>query len=113
VSVPVLQLRVPETTLARLDDARSEETRSARVLRLIDRELTGQTAMPSPASPSLAALPDGEPGNGALCMGPGCFQRDTSKYGSRSAPPAAQPSKAAPTSETCPSAARLMHRGAA
>lgn len=38
---PVLQLRVPEDTLARLDDTRGEETRSAWVLRLIDRELNG------------------------------------------------------------------------
>jgi hypothetical protein len=117
VSVPVLQLRVPETTLARLDDARSEETRSARVLRLIDRELTGQTATPSPASPSLAALPDGEPGNGALCMGPRCFQRDTSKYGLRQLPlcPACRAALEGCTHQRDlpPSAARLMHRGAA
>ena len=37
-------------------------------------------------SPSLAALPDGEPGNGAVCMTPTCWQRDTRKYGLRSLP---------------------------
>ena len=40
----------------------------------------------SPASTSLAALPDGEPGNGAVCMTPTCWQRDTRKYGLRSLP---------------------------
>jgi hypothetical protein len=38
------------------------------------------------AALSLAALPDGELGNGAMCMGPGCFQRDTRKYGLRQLP---------------------------
>jgi len=37
----VLQLRVPEDTLAR-GEARGDDTRSAWVLRLIDRELVGQ-----------------------------------------------------------------------
>lgn len=61
---------------------------------------TAETAQPSassPASPSLGALPDGDPSHGVLCMGPGCFQRDTRKYGlrqgSRSAPPAVPPSR--------------------
>jgi hypothetical protein len=87
VGNPVLQLRVPEATLARLDDARGEETRSAWVLRLIDRELSGQTTTPPPAAAvSLGAIGDGEPGNGTLCLGPGCFQRDTRKYGLRQLP---------------------------
>jgi len=37
----------------------------------------------SPAAAPLAALPDGEPSPGTLCMGPGCFQRDTARYGLR------------------------------
>jgi hypothetical protein len=62
VTSPVLRLRVPETTLARLDGARAEETRSAWLLRLIDREIVGQNPAPDPAAaPSLGALPDGEP----------------------------------------------------
>ncbi len=38
MSGPVVQLRVPEDTLARLDGTRGEETRSAWILSLIDRE---------------------------------------------------------------------------
>jgi hypothetical protein len=59
---------------------------------LIRRGLTVGTAevtqptMSSPASP-LAVLLDGEPSAGTLCMGPGCFQRDTSRYGPPQAPP--------------------------
>jgi len=86
VSAPVVQLRVPEGTLARLDGTRGEETRSAWVLRLIDRELTGQTASPGPVAPSLAAIADGEPSPGVLCMGPGCWERNTRKYGFRRLP---------------------------
>jgi hypothetical protein len=33
--------------------------------------------------PSLSALPDGEPSPGVLCTGPGCFERNTSKFGLR------------------------------
>jgi hypothetical protein len=117
VSAPVLQLRVPETTLARLDDARGEETRSAWVLRLIDRELSGQTGTPPrAAAPSLAALPDGGPSPGVLCMGPGCWERSTSKYGLRQLPlcPACRAAlEGRPYQrEIPPSAARLMRRGA-
>ena len=86
MAAPVLQLRVPEDTLARIDHARGDDTRSAWLQRLIDRELAGQTATPAAGGPSLAALSADEPGNGALCMGPGCFQRDTSKYGLRQVP---------------------------
>ncbi len=86
MSAPVVQLRVPEDTLARLDGTRGDDTRSAWVLRLIDRELTGQTATPAPGSPSLAAIPDGDPSYGAICMTPGCWERNTSKYGLRSLP---------------------------
>lgn len=49
VAAPVLQLRVPEDTLAR-DEARGEDTRSAWVLRLIGREPAGQN--PAPARPA-------------------------------------------------------------
>jgi hypothetical protein len=93
VAAPVLQLRVPEDTLARLDDARGEETRSAWVLRLIGRELDGQTATQAgtqtaanrsdsvPAGPLV--LPSGEPCPGAACSGAGCWNRDTARYGLR------------------------------
>ena len=117
MSAPVVQLRVPEDTLARLDGTRGEKTRSAWILRLIDRELTGQTATPGPASPSLAAFPDSEPSPGVVCMGPGCWQRDTSRFGLRKLPlcPACRAALEGRTyqRETPPGAARLMRRGAA
>jgi hypothetical protein len=89
MAAPVLQLRVPEDTLARLDDARGEETRSAWVLRLIGRELAGTdpAAKPatavadSPAGPLV--LPPGEPCPRVACSGPGCWNRDTARYGLR------------------------------
>ena len=46
---------------------------------------SGQTATPSPASPSLAIGP-GEPSPGAPCMGPSCWERSTSRYGLRRLP---------------------------
>jgi hypothetical protein len=117
VSNPVLQLRVPEDTLARIDHARGDDTRSAWLQRLIDRELAGQTAAPAAAGPSLAALSAGEPSHGTLCMGPGCFQRDTSKYGLRQVP-LCRACRAALEGHVYqrdlpPGAARLMRRGAA
>jgi hypothetical protein len=108
VPSPVVQLRVPEDILARIDDARGGDTRSAWVLRLIDRELAGQNPAPAPVgAASLGALPDGEPGNGSVCATPGCWQRDTRKFGLRQLPlclPAAPPSRAAPASGSHPQA---------
>jgi hypothetical protein len=73
----------PEDTLARIDQARGDDTRSAWVQRLIDRELTGQTTTePSAARPPVT-LPDGEPCPGLACSGPGCWNRDTARYGLR------------------------------
>jgi hypothetical protein len=117
---PVVQLRVPKATLARIDHARGDDTRSAWLQRLIDRELTGQQAIatnPLITSPPLAALPDGEPGHGAICMGPGCWERSTSKYGLRQLPlcPACRAALEGRTHqrEIPPSAARAIRRGAA
>jgi len=110
---------VPEDTLARLDGTRGKETRSAWILRLIDRELTGQPATKNvlTTSSSLAAIPDGEPSPGALCMTPGCFQRDTRKYGLRKLPLctacAAALQGQVHKREAPPSAARLTRRGTA
>jgi hypothetical protein len=88
VSNPVLQLRVPETTLARIDGTRGDATRSAWVLRLIGRELNGQQPQVEEflSGPLPLTLPDGEASPGTLCMGPGCFQRDTRTYGLRNLP---------------------------
>jgi hypothetical protein len=50
-------------------------------------ELTSHAKAASQGTaPSVAALPDGEPTPGAVCMGPGCFQRDTRTYGLRKLP---------------------------
>lgn len=76
---PVVQVRVPEDTLARIDVARRDDTRSAWMLRLIDREL----AVPSAETVTVAS---GEPSPGVACATPGCGQRDTSRYGLRRLP---------------------------
>jgi hypothetical protein len=89
VTSPVLQLRVPEDTLARLDDKSGEQTRSAWVLRLIDRELAGPDPAAEPATAVAdfpagpLVLPSGEPCPGVACSGPGCWNRDTARYGLR------------------------------
>jgi hypothetical protein len=89
---PVVQLRVPKPTLAAIDSTRGDDTRSAWVLRLIDRELGGQQTAPAPEpapQPSPAAITitgPGEPSPGVVCFTPGCFQRNTSKYGLRQLP---------------------------
>jgi hypothetical protein len=116
-------MRVPETTLARLDDARGEETRSAWVLRLIDRELNGQTAAAKPAtavgdSPARPlVLPPGEPCPGVACCGPSCWNRDTARYGLRQLAlcPACRAALEGRTyqREILESAAKLLRRGAA
>ena len=88
MSAPVVQLRVPEDTVARIDQARGGDTRSAWVLRLIDRELDGPrpahvTNEPSVTAALLGALPASEPSPGVACSGPGCWNRDTARYGPR------------------------------
>ena len=82
---PVLQLRVPEDTLNRIDDVRGEDSRSAWLLAVIDRELTGD-GPPAVVPVAGGAADPGVPSNGVLCMGPGCWQRDTRKYGLRKIP---------------------------
>ena len=85
------------------------------------RREQGRGSSPAPPSPaavaSLAALPEGEPSDGTLCMGPGCFQRDTRTYGLRDLP-LCTACAAALQGETYrrevpPGAARVIHRGAA
>ena len=80
---------------------------------------TAETAQPpasSPASPSLAALPDGEPSPGVMCAGPGCYERSTSKFGLRDVAlcPACRAALEGRTHqrEIPPGAARLVRRGA-
>ena len=84
---PVVQLRVPKDTLARIDGARGDDTRSAWALRLIDRELDGQPTMAAPsAAASLAVFTPGEPSPGAVCATPSCWQKNVRKYGLRELP---------------------------
>ena len=120
MAAPVIQLRVPEDTLNRVDQARGDDTRSAWLQRLIDGELAGQQAIainPLIASPSLAALPDGEPSRGVLCAAPGCWERNTTKYGLRQVPlcPACRAALEGRTyqREVPQAAARAVRRGAA
>lgn len=91
---------------------------------LVRRGLTASTAEVSrPAentlttSPPLVALPDGEPSRGVLCAAPGCWERNTSKYGLRQVPfcPACHAALEGRTHqrEIPASAARIMRRGAA
>lgn len=66
---------------------------------------------------AIAATGTGEPSPGVLCMGPGCWQRDTCKYGLCSLPlcPACAADLQGRTHEReiPPGAARIMRRGAA
>ena len=111
----VISARVGEDLLARVDGIRGEQTRGAWVASLIERELTDG---PAPASPvaAISGIGHGEPSPGVVCMGPGCWQRDTSRYGLRRVPlcPACVSALRGETyqREIPPSAARLM-RGAA
>lgn len=68
-------------------------------------------------SPPLATLPDGEPSHGAICMAPGCWERNTARYGLRQLPlcPACAAALRGEVyqRELPPGAARLLRRGAA
>jgi hypothetical protein len=107
---------VSEDTLNRIDAIRGDTTRSAWLQHLIDRELDGQPATQA-ATGGPVTLPAGEPCPGTVCSGPGCWQRDTSRYGLRrlvlctSCAAALQGREH--QRELPPSAARLARRGAA
>jgi hypothetical protein len=78
----------------------------------------GLTSHPGPASqgaPSIAAISPGEPCPGTACAAPGCWQRDTARYGLRrpvlcTACAAALQGEAYKR-EPPPGAARAMRRG--
>ncbi len=94
MAAPVVQLRIPEDTLAALDGAHGGDTRSAWILALIERELLDDgnercTAVISPTSPAtspLGAIGPGKPSPGVVCMTPACWERSTRKYGLRRLP---------------------------
>ena len=111
---PVVQLRVPEDMLSEIDDVRGEESRSAWLLRLAGRELS----VPSPAADLVAlTVVSGELSPGVVCMGAGCWQRNTSRFGLRRLPlcPSCHASLEGRVYETPvpPEAARLLKRGVA
>jgi hypothetical protein len=81
-------------------------------------ELTSHAQAGSQGSAAaIAAIGTGEPSPGVVCMGPGCWQRDTTRYGLRELPlcPACAAALRGETyqRELPPGAARLMRRGAA
>lgn len=111
----VISARVGEDLLARVDGIRGDQTRGAWVASLIERELTNG---PAPASPvaAISGLGPGEPSSGVVCMGPGCWQRDTSRYGLRRLPlcPACAAALEGRTYQReVPSGAARLMRGAA
>jgi hypothetical protein len=102
------------------DLAASVKASGTPLAELIRRGPAAETAhlpAPGPASPSLVAIADGEPSHGVLCAGPGCWERNTSKYGLRQVPLcpacAAALRGEAHQREIPPGAARLVRRGAA
>jgi hypothetical protein len=84
-------LRVPGETLAALDAARGDASRSAWILAAVGRKLSGVSSpgsAPAPAAvpAALAGLQPGAASPGVLCSGPGCSERDTARYGLRLLP---------------------------
>ena len=68
------------------DLAAAVKASGATLAELIRRGLAIATAeaappAPSPSASSLATIPGGKPSPGVVCMGPGCWQRDTARYG--------------------------------
>jgi hypothetical protein len=111
----VISARVGEDLLARVDGIRGDQSRGAWVAGLIERELTNGAA-PTSRVAAIPGLGHGEPSPGTLCMGPGCWQRSTRRYGARRLP-LCDGCKAALTGEPLhreiPAAAARLMRGAA
>ena len=85
----LVQVRMPNPVLAAVDEAAGDGTRTAWILAAVQDALEGAGPGDYPAGPVFPAagqLVAGEPSPGALCMGAGCWQRDTSRYGLRSLP---------------------------
>jgi hypothetical protein len=92
----LVQLRIPADLLGRIDQAAEGTTRTAWLLAAAERQLdgSGPAEHHDKAPPVTAGLPSGAigvlgpgtPSPGAVCMTPGCWQGDTSKYGTRQLP---------------------------
>jgi len=76
-----------------------------------------QPSAPGPAASIPGAIGPGEPSPGAVCMGPGCWEKSTSRYGLRRLPlcPACAAALQGRVYQRAipDSAARLINRGAA
>jgi len=82
----VVSTRLGTGLLERLDDVRGDASRSAWLATILERELTASTSAPVAASrpgAAIGTLGRGTPSPGVACAGPGCWQRDTSRYGLR------------------------------
>jgi hypothetical protein len=77
----VVSARFGAHLLARLDEVRGDLSRGAWLLSAAEAALLGD-----PPSAATSARPAGVPSPGAVCMGPGCWSRDTAKYGLRELP---------------------------
>jgi hypothetical protein len=111
-------------TSAYLDDSLQAAVKASGVplAELVRRGLAHGTQPEAPATSSPSpgtgiTVTGGEPSPGVVCMGPGCWQRDTSRYGLRRIPlcPACAAALQGQTykRELPPGAARLLKRGAA
>lgn len=88
----------PAQARAQAEGASLAALMRAAVQRYASGELTSQalpasqpastvTSQQAPAShPAALALASGDPSHGTACAGPGCWQRDTSRYGLRRVP---------------------------
>ena len=85
----MVQVRVPPDLLKQIDAAAEGTTRTAWLLEAARSALddAGPDDFPGEPFPSaVGGLAAGVPSPGVLCMGPGCQQRDTSRYGLRRMP---------------------------
>ncbi len=85
----MVQVRVPPDLLRQIDLAAEGVTRTAWLLEAARSALedAGPDDYPAePVFPAAGQLVAGEPSPGVLCMGAGCWQRDTSRYGLRRLP---------------------------
>ena len=83
----LVQLRVPDDLLARIDEACGESSRTAWLLGLATQQLDGlgemhpaeATSAPVPAGPR--SIGPGIPAPGVLCMWAACMSRDSDRCG--------------------------------
>jgi hypothetical protein len=76
----LVQLRVPDDVLARIDQASEGSTRTAWLLGLAQRQLDGGQPAQAPLS-GARSLGPGIPAPGVLCLWAACMSRDSDRYG--------------------------------